>query len=145
MQYPNSLNGWRRLGAVLVGAWLLGAATLLWGSPELVLQQLPQLGVQQMGSYPTPAPELKEELEAEKSRQLGRKLMPWEMEWNPVRYVSIPIGTILPVKTAWAILLGVPIFGWILGEAFASIGQWVAAGFRVTKLRNNPTSSSPFD
>jgi hypothetical protein len=128
------LNGWRRLGVVVVGWWLIVAAALLWRAPERVLQHLPQLGVQQMGAYPVPAPELKEDLEAAKARKLGRELMPWEMEWNPVRYVPIQVGTILPEWTRWATLLGTPVIGWIFIEALAVVGLWVIAGFRPGNL-----------
>lgn len=35
------LNGWRRIGVVLVFTWLLVAGAILWRSPEVVADAFP--------------------------------------------------------------------------------------------------------
>lgn len=123
------LNGWRRLGIVLIGIWIVMASYVLRNAPDRILHHFPELGVQKIGAFRVPAPELKEKLEADKVRKLGRELMPWEEEWNPVRLVAVPIGTELPQTTRFILLLAIPAATWLLAEALAWIARWVRAGF----------------
>lgn len=145
------LNGWRRLGAVLVGAWLMIATVVLWNGPELVLQNFPELGVQKMGTYPVAAPELRERLEAEKVQKLGRELKPWEMEWNPVRNVPVVIGTDLPQITRFVLLFGFPAALWFLTEALAAVAIWVKRylpshrNYDLSIDKHNPTYAGQFE
>lgn len=62
-----------------------------------------------MGTRSIPAPELKEELEAAKVKQLGRALKPWEREWNPMRQVPTPLPPQVPPVTRWFLLFAVPL------------------------------------
>lgn len=127
------LTGWRRLGIVITAVWLLGAAALLWGGPTQVLRVFPGLGTQDFATSSIPAPELRTGLEAAKSRKLGRDLLPWEKEWNPVRVVSVPSEATLPHATRWFILFGLPAIYWIFTEILALIFGWVKAGFHLNK------------
>lgn len=123
------LNGWRRIGVVLVVVWLAIAGTVLWRSPDMVASVFPELAEPVTSMHSVRAPELKEELEAAKVKQLGRPLKPWEMEWNPVREVPVQAGVQIPAVTRWLLLISVPLLAWQLVELLVWVVLWVRAGF----------------
>jgi hypothetical protein len=123
------LNGWRRIGVVLVFAWMVTGGGVLWRTPEVVAEAFPALAESVMGTRSIPAPELKEELEAAKMKQLGRALKPWEMEWSPMREVPIRLPAQVPPITRWLLLFAVPLLTWQLVELLVCVALWVRAGF----------------
>lgn len=125
----NDLNGWRRIGVVLVVGWLLAASALLFRAPDLSAELLPGLAEPVIGTLSIPAPELKEQLEAAKVKKLGRALMPWEMEWAPTREVPAQVGVEIPLVTRWLLLLAVPFLAWQGIELLVRLVLWVRAGF----------------
>lgn len=130
MNFKKWLNGWRRIGVVLVATWLGAASFVLWVHPDEVVRRFPDVGKHEIGSYPVPAPELKDEIEASESQRLARPLEPWKKEWNPVRWVRAPIGIVsLPSTTRLLILIIVPILAWILVELLAATVRWIGVGF----------------
>jgi hypothetical protein len=123
------LNGWRRIGVVLVCAWLGLAGSVLWRAPEEVAAAFPGLAEPAWGTRSVPAPELKAELEATKVRELGRALKPWEMEWNPIREEQVQLAPEVRPVTRWLLLFAVPLLAWYLVELLVRVALWVRAGF----------------
>lgn len=124
-----TLNGWRRIGVVLVGLWLLVAGTILWRAPELVTDVWPGLAEPVHGTRSVHAPELQEELEEAKVRKLGRELQPWEKVWHPTREIPAILPAELPVLTRWFLLFSVPVLTWYIVELLVGLILWVRAGF----------------
>lgn len=123
------LNGWRRIGVVLVFVWLVIAGTVLWRMPEVAADVFPMLADPVVGTRLIPAPELKEELEAAKVKQLGRALAPWEMEWNPMREVPVHLPAEVSPLTRWLLLFSVPLLTWHVVELVVRVVLWVRVGF----------------
>ncbi|MDK6079489.1 hypothetical protein [Massilia varians] len=123
------LNGWRRIGVVLVGIWLIVASTILWRAPERVTEIWPGLAEPVHGTRAVHAPELQEELEAAKAKKLGRALEPWEKVWYPTRAIPAILPAELPVLTRWFLLLSVPVLTWHIVELLVRLVLWIRAGF----------------
>jgi len=123
------LNGWRRIGVVLVGVWLIVAGTILWRAPEIVTDLWPGLAEPVHGTRAVHAPELQEELEAAKTKKLGRELAPWEKVWYPTREIPAILPAELPVLTRWFLLFSVPVLTWQVAELLVWLMLWIRAGF----------------
>jgi hypothetical protein len=123
------LNGWRRIGVVLVVVWLIVAGTVLWRAPQMVTDVWPGLAERVHGTRSVYAPELQEELEAAKVRKLGRELAPWDKVWHSTREVPAISPAELPVQTRWFLLLSVPVLTWQVTEHLVRLMLWVRAGF----------------
>lgn len=81
-----------------------------------------------------PAPELKQKIESDKAKQLGRSLMPWEMEWHPRRSVQVSeqVTEISYVKVL-LLAFAFPAVIWLLIEGLALTARWIIAGFSPNK------------
>lgn len=129
------LNGWRRLGIVLTSVWLIGIVLIASFGRDTAGFELLSNEVVVTRMYSVPAPELKAALEAEKVKKLGRKLNPWEMEWNPTKLVPSELkvkerqfstSKAIFVTFVWPAVL------WLLLEIGVGIGKWIMAGFRAS-------------
>ena len=150
------LNGWRRIGVVLCSLWILALLGFLYyecelGQPILltdemvtpVIMKVPNL-LRLEQSMPSTEKEkiLASKMAAaaehneQRSRELGRKLEPWEMEWvlkNEPEIVEKLVynrTTSINYTTLAFLMLAVPIFSWLTIEIFVKIFAWVMLGFK---------------
>lgn len=124
------LNGWRRLGSVLVVAWIVGALTVslleLQSNIDgyFVYGKIPTGTVIQGNQATLPngqVVQLHQHLD-------GREVKPWEINWD--NEPEIPRTKVI----RWSRLLGfglaLPCIAWLLIEASVSSARWVACGFK---------------
>lgn len=134
MRIAIHLNGWRRLGIALFAVWFVTFATVLGLSESARNHNFIAFSAVRTKAVMVPAPEMKEKIESEKVRQLGRPLMPWEMEWNPRKTVQVP-EQVMEVSTVKVLLLAIafPTAIWLLIEGVALTARWIIAGFAINR------------
>ncbi|MES2282842.1 MAG: hypothetical protein V4542_15620 [Pseudomonadota bacterium] len=134
MTIKNNINGWRRLGIVLSILWVAAFTAAVCLDKTFREHDFIATELKVSRSIQVAAPGLKEMKEAEKVRQLGRALKPWEMEWNPTKTVEVTDR--IREVSAWKFLLvalAFPAFIWVFIEAGVVVSRWVIAGFRVAR------------
>lgn len=143
MKLNFALNGWRRIGIVLVTGWLIVLLFLVIYGEDTSAYGLISIEVEETRSFPIPAPELKAALEAKKVQKLGRELKPWEMEWNPTRegHVQLRVSQLSASKLFYAAVLW-PMLVWLLAECGTFVVRWVMAGFRQSALIHDADNKS---
>tara|TARA_R110001599_G_scaffold159052_2_gene346196 strand:- start:9020 stop:9421 length:402 start_codon:yes stop_codon:yes gene_type:complete len=130
MAFLNSLNGWRRLGVVLILVWLIVLTGVLLLSTEAKKSGFLRNIEVTTSSISVPAPELADQLEQVKREQLGRDLKPWEKEWNLQKTLEIQ-HTNLVISPLKIFLVGIvfPSIIWLLFEVITFLIRWIRRGF----------------
>ena len=129
------LNGWRRLGIVLTGIWVVGVGVLL--AVELahsktgvfVYQTIPK-GTLIQGDKATLPDGSVVQLNAQDAAT-GHSLKPWEINWD--NEADILKGHAIRWDRLAIFGIAVPACVWLLVELLVCGGRWILRGFRSTR------------
>lgn len=123
------LNGWRRLGIVLAGVWLLGCTLVLAyerSAPRdgfFVFRTLPT-GTLIKGNEAT----LQDGRTVQLRQKLdGKEIKPWEIQWD--NEPEIPTVAVVKAGTFFLVGLVFPLLLLAALELFAVLCRWVRKGF----------------
>jgi hypothetical protein len=128
-----TLNGWRRLGLALCGAWCFGVISL--ATYEIISRQdgyfveltLPA-GAVVTGNHVT----LPDGRIIDINLSIGGKdVKPWEIKWD--NEPEVPTEQFIRWKKLLLVLLAIPFGLWGCFEVLAFIGGWISSGFREHK------------
>jgi hypothetical protein len=123
------INGWRRIGIVLVSAWLLGSAGLAiteWSKAKdgfFVYLSLPT-GTVFKGNE---AVLLDGRVIQLNQKLAGEDIKPWDIKWDN----EPEVPTIRHLHWFNLILVGLvlPLMVWVVLELLVAVGFWVMCGF----------------
>lgn len=127
-----TLNGWRRLGAVIVVLWLLGVVSLTAveynssSSGVLIHHGLP-IGTLVEGEKVT-LPDGKIVTIDNRDAVTGHPLAPWQINWDA--QTNLPQVTEVRWLRFGLALVLVPICVWLFFELAVMVFKWVSRGFR---------------
>ena len=143
------LNGWRRLGLVIVSLWIIAASAMAiveytFNSGSVFVYLTIPDGTVVAGNrvtFPngkvitlTEIDEFKLRLQAEQGRkllELGRAVSPWELDWSNLEEVP-KVNQVRWLRFAMVTVLA-PLACWLVIEAFVLAVSWVRRGFNGTK------------
>ena len=128
------LNGWRRLGIALVGAWVVGCSALaifetVYAKPLAFTYSGPPPGTvvdTNKGTITLPSGKTVRMWETAGSNSF-RDPYPWEINWAD--YPEVPLSTRIEWSRFVQVSLLIPLVLWVLAEIGLVIVRWVIRGF----------------
>jgi len=128
-----TLNGWRRLGIVLVALWITGVLAVVIlelsysvKSGTFVYQSIPAGTVIEPGKVYLPDGRIIPIDDIDPTT--GRRLPPWEVDWS--KQTEVPSITNIRWLRLSLVTLLIPTIAWIVAELAVVIAAWVVRGFK---------------
>ena len=133
MASETRLNGWRRIGVVLVIFWfvIIAGITITELSTSEVIaftyQTIPK-GTKVEGNIVTLPNGETIEIYVPRDLLTGEKAKPWEIDWS--KYPQITKVQYINWSLLAGALLAIPFAAWIILEALAYAIRWIRQGFK---------------
>lgn len=126
------LNGWRRIGIVLVLLWISYVGFLVSTNDHVRQHPFVARLVIVKKSFMTVVPS--DQRNEERERYLGRALKPWERSWNDLAMTEHQVEVrVLSADRVIGLMVIPPAITWLIVECLVLIARWIAAGFRRTQ------------
>jgi len=127
------LNGWRRMGIVLLSIWLIGIASItiyefVTHTPLFFSSQNIPKGTTMTGNNVTLPNGKVVTIKVPQDLLTGELAKPWEINWS--LYPEIPKITIINWKQLGLSGIVIPLTLWIIIEFLVIAIAWIARGFK---------------
>ena len=126
-----NLNGWRRIGVILVVIWITLVITLTIGSythnsVNNLIYKAPTVGTIVDGN------KIKYPDGTIFNLDIPENTKPWEIDWKSIvnNYQEMPMVYKFNYQNIFIYLLGIPTLGWLLIELIVQSFLWVRKGFK---------------